>query len=156
MQRALLVSVCVLVGVGGLGSAWAGEETSEHIFKTPDQLDWQPAASIGKGAEMATIEGDPKKEGPFTLRLRFEDGLELKPHTHPEAERVTVLSGTLHLAEGEEFDKNKATALESGAIAIMPAGTPMFGYAEGETVVQLHGTGPWGIDYLNPKDDPQK
>lgn len=156
MQRILLVPVCVLVSVGSLGSAWAGEATGEHILKTPDQLDWQPAASIGDGAEMAIIEGDPKKNEPFTLRLRFEDGLELKPHTHPEAERVTVLSGTLHLAEGKELDKNETQALESGAIAIMPAGMPMFGYAEGETVVQLHGTGPWDIEYLNPKDDPRK
>jgi hypothetical protein len=25
-----------------------------------------------------------------------------------------------------------------------------------DTVVQLHGTGPWGITYVNPDDDPRK
>jgi hypothetical protein len=46
--------------------------------------------------------------------------------------------------------------LRAGDIAIMPPGAPMFGYTEEETVVQLQGIGPWGIDYLNPADDPRK
>lgn len=37
----------------------------------------------------------------------------------------------------------------------MAPGEPMFGYTEGETIIQLHGTGPWGIEYLNPEDDPR-
>jgi hypothetical protein len=31
-----------------------------------------------------------------------------------------------------------------------------FGFVKGETVLQLHGTGPWAIDYVNPADDPRK
>jgi hypothetical protein len=29
-------------------------------------------------------------------------------------------------------------------------------WTKGETVVQLHGTGPWGINYVNAADDPRK
>jgi hypothetical protein len=32
----------------------------------------------------------------------------------------------------------------------------MFGYTEEETIIQLHGTGPWGIEYIDPADDPRK
>jgi hypothetical protein len=32
----------------------------------------------------------------------------------------------------------------------------MFGYTKEETVIQLHGVGPWGLTYLNPADDPRK
>ena len=28
-------------------------------------------------------------------------------------------------------------------------------WVEGETVIQLHGTGPWSLKYLDPKDDPR-
>ena len=28
-------------------------------------------------------------------------------------------------------------------------------WTSGETVVQLHGIGPWGITYLNPAEDPR-
>ena len=38
----------------------------------------------------------------------------------------------------------------------MPAGAPMFGFTKEETVIQLHGVGPWGISYVNPADDPRK
>ena len=38
---------------------------------------------------------------------------------------------------------------------IMPAGPPLR-LDRPETVVQLHGTGPWGINYINPNDDPRK
>lgn len=32
---------------------------------------------------------------------------------------------------------------------------PVPSLPDAETVVQLHGTGPWGITYLNPADDPR-
>jgi hypothetical protein len=30
-----------------------------------------------------------------------------------------------------------------------------FAWAKGDTVVQLHGIGPWTITYVNPPDDPR-
>jgi hypothetical protein len=38
----------------------------------------------------------------------------------------------------------------------MPAGHPMYGWTKEETIIQVHGVGPWGIDYLNSADDPRK
>ena len=116
-----------------------------HMMMTPDQLEWGPVASMGEGAEIAFIEGDISAEEPFTFRLRLADGYEIKPHVHPAYERVTVLEGTLHFAHGEDFDRDAAKELPVGSVAIMPPGDSMFGYAEGETIIQLHGTGPWGI-----------
>jgi hypothetical protein len=126
----------------------AGDEVyrgEDHMMVTPQQLHWQPVASMGEGARIAFIEGDLSASEPFTFRLRLEDGYRILPHTHPAFERVTVLQGTLHFAHGREFDPDAARALPVGSVAIMPAGHPMFGYAEGETIIQLHGTGPWGI-----------
>jgi hypothetical protein len=57
---------------------------------------------------------------------------------------------------GEKFDRSQAQALPAGGLAIMQPGTPHFVWTRGETVVQLHGTGPWGITYLNPAEDPRK
>lgn len=126
-----------------------------HVLGTPDELEWGPVESMGEGAEIAVIEGDLSKEEPFTFRLRLEDGYEIKPHVHPAYERVTVLSGTLHFAHGEEYDREATTELSEGGFAIMSPGDAMFGYAEGETVLQLNGVGPWGIEYLDDEDDPR-
>lgn len=32
---------------------------------------------------------------------------------------------------------------------------PMYGYTQQDTVNQVHGVGPWGIEYLDPEDDPR-
>ena len=35
-------------------------------------------------------------------------------------------------------------------------GSTHFYWARGETSVQSHGIGPWGVTYVNPADDPRK
>ncbi|WP_415843616.1 cupin domain-containing protein [Vreelandella rituensis] len=122
---------------------------------TPEDLEWGPVASMGEGAQMANIEGTLSEGAPFTFRLKLEDGYEIKPHTHPAYERVTVLEGTLHFAQGEEFNRDETQKLPVGGYAIMSPGDAMYGYAEGETMIQLHGEGPWGIEYINEEDDPR-
>jgi hypothetical protein len=31
-----------------------------------------------------------------------------------------------------------------------------FAWTEAETVIQLHGIGPWSLTYVNPADDPSR
>jgi len=126
-----------------------------HIMMTPDDLEWGEVASMEDPAKIAVIEGNLGEPEPFTLRVKMPDGYELRPHVHPAYERVTVLQGTLHFAHGEEFDRDATTALPEGSVAIMSPGDPMFGYTEGEVIIQLHGTGPWGIEYIDEADDPR-
>lgn len=151
------ISITMVVALVGLSLAAVADtyRGDGHMMITPDQLAWGPVASMGEGAEIAFIEGDLSAEEPFTFRLRLADGYEIRPHIHPAYERVTVLQGTLHFAHGETFDRDHTMTLPVGSVAIMPPGDPMFGYAEGETIIQLHGTGPWGIEYLDPADDPR-
>ena len=127
-----------------------------HIMLDPRELEWQDIASMAPPAQIALIEGDPGSEGPFTFRLRLPPDYRIEPHVHPEYERVTVISGELHFAHGETFDRDQTRPLGTGAVAIMPPGEPMFGYTERETIIQLHGNGPWGIEYINPEDDPRQ
>ena len=127
-----------------------------HMMVVPGDLSWGPVASMAPGARIAVLEGDLSKREPFTMRLKLPADYVIAPHIHPAYERVTVLSGTFYFAHGREFNRDKATALPTGSLAIMAPGDPMFGYTREETVIQLHGTGPWGIEYLDPKDDPRK
>ena len=126
-----------------------------HVMVNASDLKWGDVASMAPGAEIAVIEGESSEKEPFTFRLKLPANYRIDPHVHPEFERVTVLSGKLHFGHGEEFDRTKTKALEPGAVAIMAPGEPMFGYTEEETVIQLHGNGPWGIEYLDPADDPR-
>lgn len=154
-NRIILAAVTLTIGAVGAVAAEMPYHGNGHVMVAPSELAWGPVASMTPGAEIAVIEGDLGKEKPFTFRLRLPANYEIAPHIHPAYERVTVLSGTLHFAHGEEFDHDKTHALPAGSVAIMAPGDPMFGYTEEETVIQLHGTGPWGIEYINPGDDPR-
>lgn len=133
--------------------AWA--QGNHHRMIDPAALDWVPVPSLPAGARVAVIEGPMNEAVPFTARLKFPANYRIPPHWHPAVERVTVLSGTFHIGAGEKFDRASTTALNPGAIAIMPAKSPHYAWTATETTIQLHGTGPWGITYLNPADDPR-
>ncbi len=139
--------------------AFAGTATAEsahhHQFIEPAALKWAPVPSLPPGAQIAVIEGPMNEAVPFTIRLKFPADYRIPPHTHPAVERVTVLSGTFHLGAGDAFDAGKARAIPAGGMVIMPAQSRHYAWTAGETVVQLHGTGPWGITYVNPADDPR-
>jgi anti-sigma factor ChrR (cupin superfamily) len=111
--------------------------------------------AIPPGAKLALLEGDPTKDGPFVMRLRLPDGYIIPPHTHPKTERVTVISGTFNIVMGENLDKRDARKMPAGSFGYWPAGMKHIVWAEGETVVQLHGIGPWSINYVDPADDPR-
>lgn len=119
------------------------------------ELPWKDAAALSPGAKIAVLEGDPSKDGPFLMRIRLPDGFHIPPHTHPKTERVTVLSGTFQIAMGEQLERSAARALPAGSYGFWPAGMKHAAWAEGETIVQVHGIGPWVINYVNPADDPR-
>jgi quercetin dioxygenase-like cupin family protein len=122
----------------------------------PGALTWKPGPpSLPKGAQIAVLEGDPAKEGPFVFRVKVPDGYRIAPHTHPKTERVTVISGIFNLGMGDKFDASKTTAMPAGTYGFWEAGMNHFVLIKGETVVQFHGNGPWSITYLNPADDPR-
>src|SRR5262249_2181518 len=133
------------------------DEKRREVIVTPADIKWQDGpASLPRGAKIAVLEGDPSKEGPFVMRAKLPDGYKIAPHTHPKDERVTVLSGTLYLGLGDKFNEKEATALPAGSYGRMPAGMKHFGWAKGETVIQVNGEGPWVVEYVNPDDDPRK
>jgi quercetin dioxygenase-like cupin family protein len=129
----------------------------DHKTLAPDQMQWTSGpASLPKGAEAVVLYGDPSKEGLFALRLKLPAGYKIPPHTHPKPEVVTVLSGTVKLGMGESGEEAKAQAMPAGSFFAFPPDTVHYVFAGEETVVQLNSVGPWGIAYVNPKDDPRQ
>jgi hypothetical protein len=139
------------------GTVTVGQDHGEEIvLNTPDRMKWQDGPpSLPKGAKIAVLEGDPGKEGPFVFRFRFPDGYRVAPHTHPKTERVTVIAGTLHIGMGAKFDAKATRPMPAGTYGSWEANMQHFAFVKGETVIQLHGTGPWTIKYVNPADDPR-
>ncbi len=136
----------LVLGTFASAPVWAAEYTA---VMSPD-IKWMDAPSIGPGAKTAVIDGDPKATGPFVMRLKLPPKTRIKVHTHPADENVTILSGSLRFAPGDKFDTKAAKTFGPGSYFSIAKGKPMFAYTtDKETVLQLHGTGPWGISYLD-------
>lgn len=157
MRFILFAMICSLTGTVALAQATPRPEKSHAIMVKPDQVAWAPAPPVlPPGAKAAVLEGDPKQEGPFTMRVSFPDGYRIPPHFHPAAERVTVVEGTFQLGLGDKFDQSALSSLPAGSYVSMQPGTHHFARAQGKTVVQINGVGPWKLTYVNPADNPQK
>ena len=158
-MKSYKMSTCTAVVVALLGASlpvagWA-QQADHHKYVRAADLKWGPVASLPPGVQIAVIEGPMNQAVPFTVRLKFPANTRVAPHTHPAVERVTVLSGTFHMGMGEKFDRAATHPIRAGDMMFMPPGTPHFAWSEGETVVQVHGTGPWGLNYINAADDPR-
>ncbi len=169
MNRTLLIIVLTIL----LAPAMLGQETAKGGHKemksataaadpvmsiySPAAVQWKDGpASLRAGAKVAILEGDPTKEGVFTMRLRLPDGFSVQPHFHSNVEHVTVISGSFNIGMGDKFDKSATREMPAGTFGFWPAGMKHFAWANGDTIVQLHGVGPWTITYVNPADDPRK
>lgn len=134
----------------------AAAQAPAMVLFPPADMQWKDGpASLPKGAQMMLLEGDPTQPGPFTLRFKFPDGFQIQPHFHTQTEHATVLAGTLHLGMGDRFDRATTRALPAGSFGHWAPGTRHFAWSEGETILQLHGQGPWTVTYVNPADDPR-
>jgi ketosteroid isomerase-like protein len=131
--------------------------SSAGVVTPAAAVKWMDAPPfLPKGAKLAVLVGDPGKAEPFTIRLQMPDGYKIAPHTHPTDEHVTVLSGTFRAAMGPTWDDKALGDFAPGSYANMAATMPHFAMAKGATVVQVHGVGPFVVNYVNPADDPSK
>ena len=156
----LLMSMLVLAASGSFSASAQQARTvpDDHTVLRSDEIAWGPAsAKLPPGAVMAILDGSPAEpDVPFTIRVKVPDGFSVPPHTHPTDEHLTVIQGTILLGTGEEFDREKLRELSTGSYASLPAGEPHFNLYRGETIIQLHGIGPYDIVYVDPADDPSR
>jgi quercetin dioxygenase-like cupin family protein len=139
------------------GLVWAQDAMKVTLVK-PDALTWKDNPNLPKGAQVAILMGDPTKAGEVIVqRTKFPANYKVPPHTHSYAETITVISGSVGFGTGEKFDTTKGELMKAGSFYAQPAKHPHFVWTGNEeAIVQVQFTGPGGIDYSNPADDPRK
>ena len=149
--------IAILLGTLAVARADDADHAPHWNLSTPDSIQWREGPpSMLPGAKMAILEGDPAKDGFFTMRLKVPDGYRVFPHWHPQIERLTVIQGVVHLGTGDRFDAGATRALRAGTYSAMPPKMTHFAWMEGETILQLSSVGPWEVVYVNSADDPRK
>jgi len=118
----------------------------EMTMNTAAGMSFQPLEVPGfkSGIQVAVLHGDPAGKGDYTIRLKFPAGYTFPAHYHPNAEHLTVLSGTFLLSMGEK-EGGPLREYQPGDFLYVPPKKPHYGGARGETVIQLHGIGPFEI-----------
>lgn len=168
MKTAVLVAVSLAVGCTTQAGPDAGPEPAAPEPPAPapasadieapfepgsvqklfhaETVPWAPCPdALGLPCEMAVLEGDPRSDKLFTIRLRTTEPFVVPPHHHPGNERVTVLDGALHVGFGDVLDKDDGTRFETGAYYVNARGAHHYVWSEEPMTIQITGLGPWKI-----------
>ena len=153
MKKSLLFAALIVLA----GSALAQEAMKVTVAK-PDALTWKDNPNLPKGAQSATLLGDPTKAGEVVVtRVKLPANYKVPPHTHPYAETVTVISGSVGFGMGEKVDAKKGEMVKAGSFYAQPAKHAHYVWTGKQgAILQVQFIGPAGIDYINPADDPRK
>ncbi|HNP36180.1 MAG TPA: cupin domain-containing protein [Woeseiaceae bacterium] len=131
--------------------ALAGSE-SDFVRLTSEDLQWE---QLEPGLDMAVLEGDPRGEGYYILRARFQPGIFSAPHYHPNTRYVTVIKGTWWTGTGTVWDKENAVPLTPGSYMKHPAGAAHYdGARDEEVIVEIHGIAPAPLVYVDEAGKP--
>ena len=152
-MKKLLFSAALIA----LASPASAQDAMRATTVMPDALTWKDNPALPKGAQFAILLGDPTKAGEVVVqRVRFPANYQVPPHTHPYAETVTVISGSIGYGMGEAVEK-KGEMGKAGAFFANPAEHTHYVWTGNEpAIIQVQFIGPGGIDYTNPVDDPRK
>lgn len=71
------------------------------------------------------------------------------PHWHPEDEHVVVVQGTWYLGAGDRFSRSDLREMTVGAYALVPKKMNHFAWSKGDTIIQVHGIGPFRITFVD-------
>ncbi|GEP00109.1 cupin domain-containing protein [Methylobacterium haplocladii] len=151
----------LLAAAAGLTLCGAAFAADDHdLVETPDtaSVKYGPGpANLPKGTQLAVLSGDPSKPGPFALRIKFPAQTLIAPHTHSKPETLTILGGAIFHQHGKTVDKAAGKELRVGGFVYLPELMPHALWTTDQPVeLQVNGSGPFGVDYIDLADDPSK
>ena len=150
------IAFALILSVPAVRADSAKSAKTDAIFMNPAEIKWGDAPpDLPRGAQIAVLSGDPSKNAPFAVRLKLPSGYKIPGHWHTQDEHLTILSGKFVLHMGDDL-KAPAHELGAGAYHFLPAKMHHAAETMGETILQLHGVGPFDIHYINPADNPNK
>jgi quercetin dioxygenase-like cupin family protein len=126
-----------------------GDPAAHKVVRSGDLK----STPIIKGCDLAPVSGDVNADGgTFVIRIRCTDGTRIPAHWHPTDENVTILKGVFLVGMGDSFDESKLTPMNAGNFVSMPKQVRHFASSKGDTIVQVHGAGPFKVNWVNPSE----
>ena len=150
-RSVLLFLIAILAGCTQppIGDADFADGSVQQVVRAGD-VPWMDCPpTLPTGCQMAVLEGSPQEADLFTVRFKVGGSFHMPPHTHPKDERVTVLTGSVAVAFGPETTREEATRFGPGDYYVNARDAVHSVWADGHTVLQITGIGPWEADFID-------
>lgn len=135
------IAICLAVPCAHIAMAQA-----DRAAEAPHHLIVPLTSATSSTSSIGVVYGDPSKPGtPFVLRIANRANQIAPVHWHPEDENITVVQGTWCLGSGDKFDRNALREMNVGDYALMPKKMRHFGWSKTDTIIQVHGIGPFQV-----------
>jgi quercetin dioxygenase-like cupin family protein len=140
LTTSFLLAICTV-------AVWAAPTHAQNaetaVVRLPQDIVYK---GLPGAPQHVTLFGDSSQPGLYVDRIKFQPGMKVMPHWHPDTARtVLVMSGTFYFAVGEQWDESKLKAYPAGTLYSEPARTPHYAWAkDGEVVLQVTAVGPTG------------
>ena len=138
----LLCSLLVFAAVmSGGDETYAALNPAAITITVPKDIQWVDSAN-GQ-TSTAVLLGDPSKPGYYIIVMKWRPGSGSRPHTHPNARYVNVLSGTWWVGTGKDYNKDSMKPVPAGSFVVHTANEIHYdGAKDEEVIVQIQGMGP--------------
>lgn len=116
-------------------------DPSAVAYQLPDQIDWKGPA---EGPQQAVLVGDPMKPGDlYVVLVKWTPHHMSRPHFHPNARYITVLSGTWWVGTGTKYEPDKTVPMPAGSfVTDLPKGIHYDGAKDEQAIIEIVGIGP--------------
>src|SRR5882672_1757061 len=116
LTTSLLLAICTV-------AVWVApthaQNTDTSVVKLPQDIVYK---GLPGAPQHVTLFGDSSQPGLYVDRIKFQPGMKVMPHWHPDTVRtVLVMSGSFYFAVGEQWDESKLKAYLAGTLYAEPA-----------------------------------
>jgi quercetin dioxygenase-like cupin family protein len=152
MKLALTTAIATLALVSTGWTAQKDAKTTPVLTTDSPELKWEPADIIPPGAQYAVLAAG----GDWSVvRVKFPPHYLVPPHSHPNAEAIWLVSGSVIFGMGEKVDKTQPFLKPGAFVALEPGHNHWVWTGDEGGIIDVQVSDPGGISYVNPADDPK-
>ena len=136
----LAASILSLSGLGAVSVARADIDPTAVSVVPFDKLEFHKAPN---GAETAKVFGDSTKPEAYGIVIRWPPHVNTRPHSHPNARIITVLSGTWWVGTGAKYRPESMVPMKAGSfVTDLPNQIHYDGTKDDTAMIYITGMGP--------------
>jgi hypothetical protein len=126
---------------------WTPADLQSRAKASPlDALKRTAGADAVPRPRMTALYGDPAKTGPFAVRFQFPNGYQVPINTHLSDRYITLISGKVRMAPDDGWHASTTQPLVAGAFMRLAADVRHRLWADADSIVQLHSSGPFDVE----------